>query len=201
MRVGCYFAEALAKERKLTSESVGRILDAGMVELFLPDCHQLEDRHLVEAFQRLAELDDPDDPDPNPIPNLRILRLGWCGRCFGKRAVEALGRLRLGQGLEMLELVGLYSMPDALFKQMLSECPRLVTLNVPYKSTLSLDCVRAVLAADTITSLSLAYCPQVGVPAAFLLTFLLTVRPLHGPSSVLSGATSWCPYSLDALCL
>lgn len=98
------FAEALAKEGKLTAEAVQRVLvEPGLVELFLPDCKHLEPAALISAVQTAAS---PEHDGAEPA--LRILKLRWCGRGFGNKAAEALVRLGVTKRLEALELSGLY---------------------------------------------------------------------------------------------
>jgi len=123
---------------------------------------------------------------------LKILKLGWCGRAFGRRAVEALLRLSLCSKLEALEMSGLFRLNDNDLIKLLGECPTLTSLEMPYKSTVSLACAKALTApALPLTSLSLAHSAQVRERQA------ITVVPVNRPSSrsddgmVYSGACRW----------
>lgn len=97
-----------------------------------------------------------------PASSLKILRLGWSGRCFGHRTVEALDRLGLCSNLKVLELSGLYRLKDSDLVSLLDRCKKLTCLEMPYKSTLSVLGAKAITAPTLpLTSLSLAHCAQV----------------------------------------
>jgi hypothetical protein len=153
------FADALAKHGKLNAENVMRVVDPGLVELYLPDCKLLEEVELTAAIKRAAEHDDPMETEPC----LRILRLGWCGRGFGSRAASAILDCGLGKSLEALELSGLFKVPDAALIKLLGSISGLTTLEMPFKSHFSASLAQAVTSIKTLTSLSLAQCAQVGL--------------------------------------
>ena len=50
------FAESLAKVGKLTAEVVEKILEPGLVEMYLPDCKLLEDTTIITALEKVARL-------------------------------------------------------------------------------------------------------------------------------------------------
>lgn len=182
------FAEALAKLGKLNPTALKSLVDPGLVEFYLPDCKHLDPASLIAALRTVSlppPEEEEEDDDLCPIPlranaskagkgtekekekekekesSLRILRLRWCGRGFGVLAAQALVSMGVAKGLETLELSGLYHLTDEALEALLQSCTRLTTLDMPYKSVVSSRCLKAVAAATTITSLSIAHCAAV----------------------------------------
>lgn len=48
------FAEGLAKVGKLTADTVERILEPGLMELYLPDCKMLDEAGILAALEKVG---------------------------------------------------------------------------------------------------------------------------------------------------